>query len=114
MKAHIRRGRQTVQRYRYINPLERRHARDGGERRDDPIFGLIIVLAGPKMSVAQTLAQADVCREKADNKQGRGKMRKRRWIIAGGLFVLVVAAGFANWFDLLPLPEVEDGDYRRI
>ena len=38
-------------------------------------------------------------------------MRKRRWIIAGGLLVLLGAAVFANWFDLLPLPEVEDGDY---
>jgi hypothetical protein len=39
-------------------------------------------------------------------------MRKHRWLVAGGLFTLIGASVFAYWFDLLPLPEVEDGDYR--
>jgi hypothetical protein len=38
-------------------------------------------------------------------------MRKHRWIVAVGLFVLIGAGVFAYWFDLLPLPEIEDGDY---
>ena len=38
-------------------------------------------------------------------------MRKLRWIAAGGLLVLIGAGVFAYWFDLLSLPEVEDGDY---
>jgi hypothetical protein len=38
-------------------------------------------------------------------------MRKRRWIIVGGLLILLAAAVFGYWFDLLPLPEVEDGNY---
>lgn len=38
-------------------------------------------------------------------------MRKRRWLVAGVLLILLVAGGIAYWFDLLPLPDVEDGDY---
>jgi hypothetical protein len=38
-------------------------------------------------------------------------MRKRRWVAAGGLLVLMGAGAFAYWCDVLPLPEVEDGDY---
>lgn len=38
-------------------------------------------------------------------------MRKRRWFMAGGLIILLAAGLFAYWFDLIPLPEVEDGDY---
>jgi hypothetical protein len=38
-------------------------------------------------------------------------MRKRRWFIAGGLVVVVGVALLVWWFDLIPLAEVEDGDY---
>ena len=51
--------------------------------------------------------------EKADGGQKVAwprRMRKHRWIIAGSLLVLLGAGGFAYWFDLLPLPEVEDAD----
>lgn len=38
-------------------------------------------------------------------------MRTLRWIAAGGLLALIAAGVFAHWFDLLPLSEIEDGDY---
>jgi len=36
---------------------------------------------------------------------------KRRWFLAAGLAAIVGAVGLAYRLDLLPLPEVEDGDY---
>ncbi len=38
-------------------------------------------------------------------------MRRRRWLIVGGLTVLAAGVFFAYWFDLIPLLEVEDGDF---
>ena len=38
-------------------------------------------------------------------------MRKLRWIAAGGLLTFVVAGLFVCSFDLLPVAEIEDGDY---
>jgi hypothetical protein len=38
-------------------------------------------------------------------------MRKIRWVVAGGVLVLTGVAALVYWCDLLPLPEVDDGDY---
>jgi hypothetical protein len=38
-------------------------------------------------------------------------MRQRRWIIGGCLLALPGAGAFLYRFDLIPLPEVEHGDY---
>ena len=37
--------------------------------------------------------------------------RMLRWIACGRLARIDWGGVFAYWFDLLPLPEVEDGDY---